>query len=696
LIVQIFRFTPGNADASLRTQSSSIRSCFTVASEQPYLHNLSGVFSAPIQAWSDAHGQIRHVGAQGIYCGDDRVLHTAVLTVDGREPEWVSTQLRSSKETDYIYFVRADAEVADPLLSLVRTRTADSGRIRHGEDTENLTGCSGRVAETLRLESAMREPVALTVRLTLGADNTTMEDIKQGAPGGAVVEPAGTTWSWRDKDTVLALTAANAAVSIHGSKVTIEWAVEVFPGVPLELAWAVDLTDADSPMLAADGEPIVAPASEDPRISRLLQRSVSDLNSLRLAHVSHPHDTFLAAGAPWFFTMFGRDSIIAARMLLPINTAIAGGTLRALAGRQGTETDHTTAVQPGKILHEVRRTVLTMAESGHALRLPPVYYGTIDATPLWICLLHDAWKAGMPDAEVEELLPNLQDALEWLRDHGDLDGDGFLEYLDASGAGLVNQGWKDSGDAIRWHDGTLAKGPIALAEVQAYAYEAAIMGADLLESFGRSGAEEWRDYAAGMAERFRAQFWCEDELGPYPALALDADKKPVDGVTSNMGHLLGTGILNEEEQRTVVRRVMDPTMFSGYGVRTLSTTNGGYWPTRYHAGAVWSHDTALIIGGMLADGFKAEAAQLAAGLLHVAEANDWRLPELFGGHSADTMRNPVPFPASCRPQAWASASSVVIAAALGQDELGRQDQRRNGNVQEAAATEDLLAGVVSR
>ncbi|GAP56324.1 hypothetical protein AHiyo6_28890 [Arthrobacter sp. Hiyo6] len=319
-----------------------------MASEQPYLHNLSGVFSAPIQAWSDAHGQIRHVGAQGIYCGDDRVLHTAVLTVDGREPEWVSTQLRSSKETDHIYFVRADAEVADPLLSLVRTRTADSGRIRHGEDTENLTGCSGRVAETLRLESAMREPVALTVRLTLGADNTTMEDIKQGAPGGAVVEPAGTTWSWRDKDTVLALTAANAAVSIHGSKVTIEWAVEVFPGVPLELAWAVDLTDADSPMLAADGEPIVAPASEDPRISRLLQRSVSDLNSLRLAHVSHPHDTFLAAGAPWFFTMFGRDSIIAARMLLPINTAIAGGTLRALAGRQGTETDHTTQSSPAR------------------------------------------------------------------------------------------------------------------------------------------------------------------------------------------------------------------------------------------------------------------------------------------------------------------------------------------------------------
>jgi glycogen debranching enzyme len=643
-----------------------------VASEQPYLHDLSGVFSAPIQAWSDAHGQIRNSGAQGIYCGDDRVLNKAVLTVDGREPEWVSTQLRSSQETDYIYFLRADAEVVDPLLSVVRTRTAESSRIRAGEDTETLTGCSGQVAEKIRIESAMQHPVTLNVRLTLGADNATMEQIKQGEQGSTPVEPEGPSWSWRDTDTELTLTAGSGTFGIQSSTVTLDWAVEILPGVPVTLEWAVDLADADSPMLAADGDPIMAPVSGDARLNKLLQRSVSDLNSLRLAHSSHPHDTFLAAGAPWFFTMFGRDSIIAARMLLPINTAIAGGTLRALAGRQGTETDHTTAVQPGKILHEVRRTVLTMAESGQPLRLPPVYYGTIDATPLWICLLHDAWKAGMADAEVEELIPNLQDALEWLRDHGDLDGDGFLEYLDASGYGLVNQGWKDSGDAIRWHDGSLAKGPIALAEVQAYAYEAAMVGAELLDAFGRPGAAEWREYAAGMAERFRAQFWCEDELGPYPALALDADKRRVDGVTSNMGHLLGTGILNEEEQQIVVRRVMDPTMFSGYGVRTLSTTNGGYWPTRYHAGAVWSHDTALIIGGMLADGFPAEAAKLAAGLLHVAEANDWRLPELFGGHGSDFMRTPVPFPASCRPQAWASASSVMIAAALSREASVRQ------------------------
>ena len=636
--------------------------------EQPFMHNLSGVFSAPIQAWSDSRGQLRTSGAQGIYCGDDRVISGAVLTVDGREPEWVSTQQHSSKLVDYIYFVRAEAEVADPLLSLVRSRKAESGRIGPGEEAETLTGCSGSVAETIRIESALPRPVTLGVRLTLVADGTTMEQVKQGERSTRRVEPTSGTWSWRDADTLLKLSAVGggraATTSVSESTVTVEWTVEVRPGAAVEIGWAVDLVDADSPMLAGAGAPIVAPAHSDQRLDRLLEQSVSDLNSLRLAHASHPNDTFLAAGAPWFFTMFGRDSIIAARMLLPINTAIAAGTLRALAGRQGTETDHTTAVQPGKILHEVRRTVLTMAEGEQALRLPPVYYGTIDATPLWICLLHDTWKAGMPGSEVEELLPNLQDALTWLRDHGDLDGDGFLEYLDETGQGLVNQGWKDSGDAIRWHDGSLAKGPIALAEVQAYAYEAAVAGAALLDAFGRPGADEWRDYAAGMADRFRAQFWCRDEFGPYPALALDAGKKAVDGVTSNMGHLLGTGILNEEEKQAVVRRIMDPTMFSGYGVRTLSTTNGGYWPTRYHAGAVWSHDTALIIKGMLADGFMEEASTLASGLLAVAEANHWRLPELFGGQSAESLRTPVPFPASCRPQAWASASSVTIAEAL--------------------------------
>jgi glycogen debranching enzyme len=361
--------------------------------------------------------------------------------------------------------------------------------------------------------------------------------------------------------------------------------------------------------------------------------------------------------------MFGRDSLIAARMLLPVDRSLAEGTLRALAARQGTKVDEETAEQPGKILHEVRRTEVSHDSEG--FHLPPVYYGTIDATPLWISLLHDAWRAGMPEAEVAALLDNLEAALRWLGDYGDSDGDGFLEYLDTTGHGLANQGWKDSGDSIRWHDGSIAEGPIALCEVQAYAYEAALDGAALLDAFGRPGGDQWRAWAAAMKERFRAAFWCEDEQGRYPALALDAEKRPVDGVSSNIGHLLGTGILDPAEQRLVVDRLLDPTMFSGYGIRTLSTTNGAYWPLRYHAGSVWSHDTAIVVDGMLRDGFTEEAARVAEGLLRAAEGFDYRLPELFGGQPADEVWPPVPYPASCRPQAWAATSVVPVARALG-------------------------------
>ena len=255
-----------------------------------------------------------------------------------------------------------------------------------------------------------------------------------------------------------------------------------------------------------------------------------------------PGDTFLAAGAPWFFTLFGRDSLWAARMLLPLGTDLAAGTLRVLAARQGTVTDVDSAEQPGKILHEVRAKPLSLGEEGRVL--PPVYYGTVDATPLWVCLLHDAWRWGMPADQVEALLPAMERALAWMTDHGDADGDGFLEYVDEGGHGLANQGWKDSGDSVQWRDGTLATGPIALCEVQAYAHEAALGGAALLEAFGRPGADRWRAWAAELATRFRAAFWVQDATGRYPAIALDADKRAVDTVTSNIGHLLGTGLLD--------------------------------------------------------------------------------------------------------------------------------------------------------
>ncbi|MHA7154209.1 glycogen debranching N-terminal domain-containing protein [Arthrobacter sp. TMN-50] len=620
-----------------------------MAHRQPYLHNLTGVFSAPVQAWADDHGQIRGHGAQGIHCGDDRVIRESILTVNGEEPEWVSTQVRSASQVDYLYFVRVQSPVADPLLYLTRSRIADA----HG------------VSEEIRIESAHSFLAHLEVQCHLLADSTPMEKVKSGSAPEPDLNISGPQWNWRGSDTSISLDSGTARTEYDGSQIRLSWMIEVEPGGTVVLPWRVSLADSAAPMIAPSTPALTAPRVPEPRLQRLMSRSISDLNGLRMATADRPEDTFLAAGAPWFFTMFGRDSLIAARMLLPLNTALAGSTLRALASRQGDSTDPQTAEQPGKILHEVRRGTLQFEEGGNGMSLPPVYFGTIDATPLWISLLHDAWRAGLPSAEVEALLDHLEAALVWLRDHGDSDGDGFLEYLDTSGHGLANQGWKDSGDSIRWHDGALADGPIALAEVQAYAYEAAVGGAALLDSFGRPGAGDWRDYADKLELRFRESFWCSDELGAYPAIALDAAKRPVDGVTSNMGHLLGTGILNREEQTAVVRRLMDPTMFSGYGIRTVSTTNGGFWPTRYHAGSVWSHDTGMIISGFIKDGFADEARTLASGLLRAAEGFDWRLPELFSGHASDDVWPPVPYPASCRPQAWAAASAVPIVTALG-------------------------------
>lgn len=635
---------------------------------QPFMHDLSGVFAAPVQGWSGEDGQIRGAEAQGIYCSDERVVSAALLTVDGVEPRWVSTQTRGADSVSYLSFIRTDPAIADPLVSLSRTRSADGDG----------------VVERIDIVSAQDVPATFAVEIRITADNTPLERIKQGQCSTDLPQVRTDGWQWRDEQTNLQLSFTGApALRADGALVTATWLVTVPGGGSAAFSWRLAARDGAAPMIAPRTPGLAVPVQSAPLpgvpgdspqehgtadIARLLHRAVSDLNGLRMADRESPGDTFLAAGAPWFFTMFGRDSLIAARMLLPIDTTIAAGTLRALAKRQGVQTDSDTAEQPGKILHEVRRVTTTVTLDGK-VSLPPVYYGTIDATPLWIMLLHEAWQAGMPEGEVRDLMPHLALALGWLRDHADSDGDGFLEYLDTTGHGLANQGWKDSGDSIRWHNGDLAEGSIALSEVQGYAYAAALAGADLLEAFGdedsTAEAKEWRSYAAAMSERFRAGFWCEDDMGRYPAIALDAAKNPVDGVASNMGHLLGTGILNAEETDTVVRRLMDPSMFSGFGIRTISTTNAAYWPTRYHAGSVWTHDSAMILTGLLAEGYFEEARELAAGLLRAAQGFNWRLPELFAGHSAADTWPPVPYPASCRPQAWAAASAVPVARALG-------------------------------
>jgi glycogen debranching enzyme len=406
----------------------------------------------------------------------------------------------------------------------------------------------------------------------------------------------------------------------------------------------------------------------DNRLSELITQSVSDLSGLLVADAAQTRDQMLAAGAPWYLTLFGRDSIWAARMTLPLGTRLAGGTLRALARRQGVRTDAAADEQPGKILHELRRTPVDLASghAGHRIVLPSVYYGSIDATSLWITLLHDAWRWGLPADEVEDLMPALSAALGWLRDYA-LGPDGFIRYADITGHGLANQGWKDSEDAVQFSDGTLASPPIALCEVQAYAHAAAGHAAALLDGFGRPGGEFWRDWAAALRSRFRAAFWVEDVKGRFPAIALDRNGRPADTVTSNLGHLLGTGLLDPDETDAVVRRLARSDLDSGFGLRTMSAGEVGYNPLSYHCGSVGPHDTAIAIAGWAASPGPAAAAaarSLINGLLAAAPAFAGQLPELYGGQAAATEGHPVPYPTSCRPQAWSAAAGMVIVRAI--------------------------------
>ncbi|MET8183711.1 glycogen debranching N-terminal domain-containing protein [Streptomyces sp. NPDC005336] len=621
---------------------------------QPFLHDSCITLHAPSFTASRPDGQLS-LGADGFYHGERRALARLEISTDRVPVAPVSGSLEGANRALFRTVLRGVAETtADPAVVLERRRTT----------------APGRQTESLRVLNSGRIPALIRLTVAAGTDLATMEQVKSGiavAPVAATVEVAtGAALVWTRDTVTVRLAGSPAPTGIEASG-QLHYDIALAPGED----WKAELvcTAEDS-----EGEPFPAPAagstpwrtpqlrSADRRFDDWLHQSHADLERLLLADPDQPADVFLAAGAPWFATLFGRDSLWAARMLLPLGTSLAASTLRVLARRQGTATDPRTQEQPGKILHEVRRAGLRLPE--HDLDLPPVYYGTVDATPLWITLLHDAWRWGLDPAEVEALLPHAESALAWMSEHGDADGDGFLEYIDSTGRGLANQGWKDSGDSIRFRDGRLADPPIALCEVQAYAYEAARGGAALLRAFGRPGADRWEEWAERLKSRFRSAFWVEDARGPYPAVALDRGKHPADAVTSAFGHLLGTGLLDHEESVLLAKRLAGPDLDSGFGLRTLSSDSRGFNPLGYHIGSVWPHDTAIAVHGLSRAGFPETAASLAAGLVRASGAFDARLPELFAGYGTDAGRQPVPYPASCRPQAWAAASAVLVLQSL--------------------------------
>jgi len=403
-----------------------------------------------------------------------------------------------------------------------------------------------------------------------------------------------------------------------------------------------------------------AEARGDPVLERIVRRSLLDLKLLRTP--LHGGHHYIAGGIPWFATLFGRDSALSALEICGFRAAIAGDTARVLARYQADRCDAYRDAQPGKIAHELRQGAL--ARLGE-IPQSPTYYGTVDATPLFLILLgeHLAWSGDV--ALIRELRGNIDAALDWIERFGDSDGDGYLDYRGAYGSGLVNQGWKDSGIAITNTDGSLATPPIALCEVQGYLYRAWLAGARLLALTGdRERARHLIDRAAELRERFERDFW-SDRLGCY-VLALQRGGRPVEVVASNAGQVLWSGIASPQHAQAVARRLMRDDMFSGWGIRTLSTREQRYNPLSYQLGSVWPHDNALILAGFRRYGCDAEAQRLFAALQDAAGGfRGHRLPELYAGlERGPDERHPVRYPVACSPQAWAAAAMPYALVSL--------------------------------
>ena len=412
--------------------------------------------------------------------------------------------------------------------------------------------------------------------------------------------------------------------------------------------------------------------TDDATLLRTYRASIIDLGALRMHPELADSAALPAAGLPWFMALFGRDSLITSFQALPYLPELAATTLRGLAGRQATLRDDFHEQEPGKILHELRFGELTaFGERPHS-----PYFGTADATPLFLVLLDEYHRWSGDDELVRALEPNARAALAWIDDSGDADGDGYVEYACRNPTmGLVNQCWKDSWDSIQFADGSLARGPIATCEIQGYVYDARRRSARLArELWGDTTlAERLERQAADLRERFHRDFWMP-ERGCH-ALALDGDKRQVDSLTSNIGHLLWSGLLDDDAAAATAERLMGDELYSGWGVRTLGSGEAGYNPLGYHTGTVWPHENSLIAAGLARYGLHEAAAALASTIFGAAPHFEHRLPEVFAGYPASLTTVPVAFPTASRPQAWAAGAPLLLLTTLLDLQPGRADAR---------------------
>ena len=582
-------------------------------------------------------------GEHGFYLRDTRLLSTYAwrfLPMDGPEPQALLVEAARPDVLTARY-----AQIDGPAQTLALTRSLHLNA--HG------------FVDRIDVANTSRERRALSVELAVAADFADVFEVR-GWPRLDRAEPdvdaRGTEMTLRHTasdgvaSTVRIRFDALAATHPGGA----EWELSLAPGE--RVAITVEVT-ATHPLERTPHAPIPyedwrtsfadLPPAPDPAV---LRRAIDDLRGLLLFT---PEGPVPAAGVPWYVATFGRDALLTAHLLLPHRPDVAAGTLRHLARHQGRTIDPARAEEPGKIVHEMR-----FGELARTGRVPhAAFYGTVDATPLFLTLLEAHREATGSLDLVRELRPAWAAALTWLLDYGDLDGDGFVEY-EPSADGNAHT-WKDSNDSMSHADGTLARGPIAVAEVQGYAYAAYRAAATWFAALGEpDAATAWTTRAGALRARFHDAFWLE-ELGTY-ALALDGAKRPLAVRNSDAGHLLWTGIVPEAVAPRVVADLMGPALWSGWGVRTLGTDAERFNPVSYHNGSVWPHDTALCAAGFARYGFHAEARQVRDALYDLAAGEpDRRLPELVAGYGRDELP-PVPYPVACRPQAWDAAALVHV------------------------------------
>ncbi len=618
--------------------------------------------------FSDAQGDVPPGSIGGLVHDDTRFIGTWVLTLEGKP-----LSLLKSRAVDYY---SAAFFLTNPDLPEIRANGLSVRRSRFVGDG---------LHEQIRITNNLITPAAFELRLSAGTDFADLFEVKsvvrdRGRAMDVEHDPAIPLLHFHyETDGFLAETNVRASEPALVDGDDLVWQLDLPPRGTWEVRLLVTVRlnnlsmepmhdDFGEEQQRAEGA-LTSWLDEVPRfrtahapLQQAFDRSIVDLAALRImGEVRGQHYVLPAAGLPWFMTLFGRDTIITALQTLWVGPELARGALHFLGALQGTKVDHFRDEEPGKILHEVRHGELTV--TGEKPHSP--YYGTADATPLWLVLLSEYWHFTGDDDFVRGRWPNALAALGWINEHGDRRGDGYVAYATRSSQGLGNQCWKDSWDGVQFSDGRIPYLPIATAEIQGYVYDAKLRTAELAERLmdDRGLARRLRAEAGDLAERFQRDFW-SDERGGYYVVGLDGGGRRIDSMTSNMGHLLWSGIVPEDRAGALARQLLSGDMFSGWGVRTLSTADRGYNPVGYHTGTIWPHDNSIVAMGLHRYGFRAEANRIVEALLDAATFSEGRLPEAFAGYDRSEGPFPVPYPTACSPQAWATGASFLFLQAM--------------------------------